>query len=784
MPLNRLPFLMQLIELSTSTVSYGERLDNFVHLVARNLKFDLVLFFVLDKTKEDLYLNASSQGPVTQFTRIEFPLGLGAVGKVAQTRQHQIFYRQDSDAEESDRPLEELHLTYQMLAGFPVADDNFLYGVLLLVDKTPRILDASDLEAIQTACRMLAGTIRQALLHDEAKKRIAELSMLFDVGKALSSTMELEALLDSIVSIIAKVINARGASLKIVDEETGQTKVVSEYGKIPFACLPQEATTVPTGAICGELSCSVVHEPDHKKDTHSYLGVPLSFKGSFRGMLCVYDKVSAENESQSFDAENQQLLLTLAGLITSGIENALAFQQIEELAAKNARMVRVLTVLQDITWALMTTIRQESILDVMVNGLTLKNALGYDRAKVLLVEEDQQILTEVKGTLTHAVPETLSLREILLSLIDNSVTTDTAGQLPPIVVPLRKNHSVLSRTVSLKKPFHIIDAEHDPRVNQELRAQYNYHEFLTVPMVVKDSANGVIIIDNYLSRRPIQEEDINFLTMFANQAALAIENSRLYATIETNNRELTLIRERMLESDRLAALSSLAEGMAHEIRNPLVSIGGFARRISKQVEKSSPLRQYVDVIVDEVGRLEKLLHEVLDYTGDNLGYFGEYDLNRLVEDALTLIKRDIMAHSIELVKDFVELPTVHCDDRQIKQVFYNLFQNARQVMEDGGVLTIRTYPVEKADGLYAAVAVSDTGGGIPLELLHNIFNPFFTTKEHGTGLGLAIAQRIISRHYGEIEINNDLGKGVTFIVTLPIAKYCLIKPSSNRASMG
>jgi signal transduction histidine kinase len=267
--------------------------------------------------------------------------------------------------------------------------------------------------------------------------------------------------------------------------------------------------------------------------------------------------------------------------------------------------------------------------------------------------------------------------------------------------------------------------------------------------------------------------------MFANQAALAIENSRLVETIEAKSRELTLIRERMLESDRLAAMSSMAEGLAHEIRNPLVSIGGFARRISKQVQPEDSLKQYVDVIVDEVGRLEKILRQMFDYTGDALGYFQEHEINKLVEDALTLIHRDLESYHIQVKKEYAELPPVYCDDRQIKLVFYNIFQNDQQAMENGGTLTVRTFPLEKSDGLYAAISVSDTGGGIAPELVYNIFNPFFTTKEQGTGLGLSIAQRIVSRHYGDIEINNELGRGITFTVTLPIAKYCLIPPGKT-----
>ena len=148
---------------------------------------------------------------------------------------------------------------------------------------------------------------------------------------------------------------------------------------------------------------------------------------------------------------------------------------------------------------------------------------------------------------------------------------------------------------------------------------------------------------------------------------------------------------------------------------------------------------------------------------------------------LILVQRDLDAAKIKVVKEFAQMPRLHCDDRQMKQVFYNLFQNALQAMPQGGILTICTYPVERPDGLYEAVAISDTGGGIPMEVLHNIFNPFFSTKDYGTGLGLAIAQRIISRHYGQIEVNNEMGKGVTFIVTLPVAKYCLVKEVGHEA---
>lgn len=778
MPSNQLALLMQLVELFTSTVSYSEQVDNFVHLLARNLKFDLALFFVLKKDQQCLQLTNSSLGPVPPAHKIECRAGEGVVGETAKNRRFQIVYRSQPGVLRANRSLENLQPDFQTLAGFPVADDQLLYGVLLLVDKRQREIDLATSQLIQLSCRMLAWTMRHALRYDETKKRIAELAALYEVGKAIGSTMELDALLERIVNVCAKVIHARGASLRIIDLETGITRVASEYGEVPAVC-PLELPPAFRMAAAGELPYVIAELPNRNGRPHSYLGVPLSFKSQLKGMLCVYDKISPPGEYQEFDAENRQLLFTLAGMIGTGIENALAFQEIETLAENNKRMVRVLTVLQEISWALMTSVQLEKLLDIILNGLTLESGLGYDRAMVMLVDERQQVLKAQKCLLQQSQPPYLPLRQALMKPVGIPSDSEMERLLFQFQVPLREDQGILARTVLQKKPFLITHAERDPRVNQELRAKYGVSEFMSVPLLAKDQAIGVIVVDNQRSQRTIQPEDVQVLTMFANQAALAIENSHLYATIETNNRELSLIRERMLESDRLAALSSQAQGMAHELRTPLTVIGGFAKRISKKVNKSSPLRQDADIIVDEVARLEKRLRELLDFSGVNLSYYGEHDLDALIEDALTLVQRELEASQIQVVKEYALLPKVYCDDRQIKQVFYSLFQNARQVMENGGTLTIRTYPVEKPDGLYAAAAISDTGGGIPLEVLHNIFNPYFTTKDAGTGLGLSIAQRIVSRHYGEIEVNNELGIGATFIVTLPIAKYCLMKPSAS-----
>jgi signal transduction histidine kinase len=770
----RTGFLTQMVEVLTSTISFGERLNNLVHLLARHLKVDLALYFGLDKAKETLSLQISSQGPIPPHMRVEFPWGQGLVGETASTRKIKVVHRNHTGVLAANAPLEKLHPSFQTLAGFPVADDNFLYGVLLLVDKEERNFTPSERQSVQLACLMLAGTLRQALVQEEAKKRIAELSVLFEVGKALSATVELDELLERIVSTTAKVITARGAALHIIDGVSGETRVSSRYGHIPPIC-PSLPEMLASPAVSAEPPHFQQQAVDEEGRTHYCLAVPLTFKGQLQGALCVYDKFSPDGGYLPFDPENRQLLFTMAGLIVNAIENALTYQQVEDLAERNERMVKNLTVLQEISQALLTTVQEERLLEIVLQGLTQEQGLGFDRAVVLMVDEAAQTLTGVKGARRSPQPNKLPLSQSLLLPLSQEV---------PVAdwqVPLRADQGAAALAVLRMHSYHLHGPQEEPGLCPALRGKLDAQELFVVPLIVKDQATGVLMVDNQESGRPLESEPLHVLQMFATQVALCLENAHLYSTIEANNRELLLIRERMLESDRLAALSSLASGMAHEIRNPLVSIGGFARRISKLVEVNSPLRGYVDVIQEEVGRLEKLLREILDFTGENLSYYGDHDVAKLIEDTLILVQRDLDACKIKVVKEFAPLPRLHCDDRQMKQVFYNLVQNACQAMPHGGTLSIRTYPLEKEDGLYEAVAVADNGGGIPMEVLHNIFNPFFSTKDYGTGLGLAIAQRIVSRHYGQIEVNNEMGKGVTFIVTLPVAKYCLVKDAGQGA---
>lgn len=293
--------------------------------------------------------------------------------------------------------------------------------------------------------------------------------------------------------------------------------------------------------------------------------------------------------------------------------------------------------------------------------------------------------------------------------------------------------------------------------------------FAAVPLVAREKTIGMVVVDNPDSGREISSGNLHFLQLFANQAGMAIENSMLYNRIEDAHLNLKDARERLLHGERLAAIGEMAANLAHELKNPLITIGGFAGRLLKSLPAETREHHYADTIVSEVSRLEKMLAEILAFSRKPTICFNRCDLEEILQDCLASCATTFEDHNISLSISITPPPwTVSGDAHQLKQVFLNLILNSCDAMPDGGQLymTLKKAPLDKKKII---ATIEDTGGGIPKEMLSQIFNPFFTTKHHGTGLGLAIANRIILNHFGSIEVQNT-GHGAAFTIALPLAE--------------
>jgi signal transduction histidine kinase len=241
-------------------------------------------------------------------------------------------------------------------------------------------------------------------------------------------------------------------------------------------------------------------------------------------------------------------------------------------------------------------------------------------------------------------------------------------------------------------------------------------------------------------------------------------NRVLSHEVDEKAEELRQSHELLLRSERFAAVGEAAAYVSHEIKNPLMVIGGFARQLERNPEVPPTAGAKLRIISDEVRRLENFLGELRDFTRPAAPAKQEADLNELVQEVAIMMQEMAKEMNIQLVSRLASnLPLALYDPNQMKQVLINLVKNALEAMDSGGVITMTTTALDNQ----VRLSVHDNGKGIDPGIIPDIFNPFFTTKKTGTGLGLAVINKIIEDHHGTITVESSKGKGSTFTVNLP-----------------
>ena len=247
-----------------------------------------------------------------------------------------------------------------------------------------------------------------------------------------------------------------------------------------------------------------------------------------------------------------------------------------------------------------------------------------------------------------------------------------------------------------------------------------------------------------------------------------IEN--LNRDLQSSIEELRNVQEKLIQVEKLSALGRLTADVAHEIRNPLTSIGGFARRLNNKLPRSSREKEYAEIVVSEVDRLERILRDLLAFSREPKSDMEYRNINEIVEESVRAIEELCRDQSITLdVRLERELPQVLLDRDQVRQAVNNLLSNAVDVMADGGTLTIQTSMQRLYEVDFVSIDVTDSGTGLSREAINMIFEPFYTTKEIGvgTGLGLSICKKIMDEHNGLIFVESDSANGTSFKMYFP-----------------
>lgn len=248
--------------------------------------------------------------------------------------------------------------------------------------------------------------------------------------------------------------------------------------------------------------------------------------------------------------------------------------------------------------------------------------------------------------------------------------------------------------------------------------------------------------------------------------------------------DLMRSQSQLLQADKMATIGILSAGIVHEINNPLAAVKlvmslmkSYNEALRKIVSDApADAREKGKALLAEceghltqgeecIDHITRIVRDIKVFSRSDKGEFGSEDLNRILDSVVGIVWNSIKT-KIELKKEYAPLPPVRCNAQQMSQVFLNLIVNASQAM-DRGTITLRT----RAEDGFVAAEVTDTGSGIPPEILAKIFEPFFTTKdaEKGTGLGLSITSDIVKRHNGKIDVKSQVGLGTTFTIRLPLA---------------
>jgi C4-dicarboxylate-specific signal transduction histidine kinase len=298
------------------------------------------------------------------------------------------------------------------------------------------------------------------------------------------------------------------------------------------------------------------------------------------------------------------------------------------------------------------------------------------------------------------------------------------------------------------------------------------HAQLCIPSITRGKYMGnklvaVFCMGEKKSGDMYSNEDIQLLTTLSNQAAIAIENALMYSDLMKQFKELKETKDALVQSEKLAALGTMAAGIAHEIRNPLTSLQLFVQMMAERFDDHEFREKFTQIVPPEIERLNRIVNDLVSFAKPSKLTREPNQINEILEKTIRLSEISFKKLNVKVVREFNDVPKVMVDPQQIMQIFLNLIMNGAQAMQSGGTLTVRTRYDDFSKKV--CVDIQDTGHGISEENLKKLYSPFFTTKEGGTGLGLAITRRIIEEHKGEIKVKSKVGEGTTFTVELPIA---------------
>ena len=632
----------------------------------------------------------------------------------------------------------------------PLNAGNQVIGVMNVSSFDPSVVYTDEhLKIFSAIADQAAAILDKARLYREMEGRARQLAVLNEVASVITSTLDLEAVLNLIMEKAVELLQVEAGSLVMVDETTGEMvfEVTAGPGSADLVGVRLPPGTGIVGTVVEEGMPVIIKDAQHDDRwyqdldaefiTRSIIAAPMVSRGRVIGVIELLNR----SDMVPFDENDERLLMAFAADAAISIENARLFTQTDQALATR---VEELSTMQNIDRELNALLDYRRVMDI-----TLDWAVRVSGADLGLVAAVVELEDGTRG---------------LRFLANRGYPEDTVNAYEEEPWPLEQG--IIGRVVRTGEPELVVDVGSDPDYRAVVPGMVVQ---LTVPIRLEDRIIGVIALE--CSRSGSVEEAMEFVVRLADHAAIAMENARLFERVRQAN----------------DAKTEFVSFVSHELKQPMTSMKGYTDILMKGMagDLNETQQGLLETIRSNVDRMNSLVSELLDVSRIESGRIrlelGDVSVKKMIEDVLRTIQGQIEGKQQALeVKIASDLPLVRGDRSRLMQIMTNLVSNAHKYTPEGGDITVSARVWSdgqngKGEDEFVLCAVTDTGIGMSPEDQERLFKTKYFRADNpavrnvpGTGLGLVITKSLVELHGGEIWVESELGKGSTFFFTVPV----------------
>ncbi len=645
--------------------------------------------------------------------------------------------------------------------GIPLMIKSEAMGVMALQRAPVEPFTVDEQRFLFALAQQVAFAVDNARLHQQSQRSGAQQSLLYQASRRIAGALDIDTLLKAIVDALSKDFGFRAVLVMLVDTETNELRPAAASSDIAHVVTDAYRQPIGKGLIGLAAQSGQTQLTEDSANgargsargnaqANAQVAVPIKSGARVIGVLKVEsgDDASGGVEftpqldiaaQHKFASDDVRMFEAISDQLAVAIENAKLFASAQE------RLARI-NALQNIEVAILSTMNLVDRLD-----LILEHAVAQMRSDLGVIFMRDPITREMYGLRQRGSRDLKAFRDLRLKSGEGAAGWIMERGEPLYIPDVRRDTRWASRATS----------DHEGVIS-----------YLGVPLKVEERTIGVIDVATREARL-FTDEEINFFNTLASHAAVAIENARLYEQTRAQLEQLRDTQDRLVETERRAAIGELVAGLAHEINNPLTAIVGHSQLLLETIPVGTSTESWrgeLDTISVAAQRIARIVQEFIKLSHVEGGHAETANLREIVHSAVEKFEAREDAQDIALLETLPPEPLwVKANPQLIEQVLTNILTNALEAMPHGGSIDVQA---GTSDGNFVYCSVRDSGYGIPGGDLKRVFEPGYTTKiesgvVRGIGLGLYTAERIIKSHGGSIWLESEEGNYTLVTLTLP-----------------